>query len=470
LIDETAGKHSSLPERFVAVVMQQLMLAIAHVHARGVVHLDLKSANIMLMPQMPMLPPGRTPERRGFTLADVNAAPHVMLIDLGVAQIFRPGDFRSNDPIGTPVTMAAEVWNGEITPKADIFSCGVVFFEQLSLTLPFSPGMDRERAIRYWSTKPQAPWPLIQHCSNPALVLCRWMLTLERSDRPTAFQCLQTSFLQLPKLAQDSEDMQCMVRLLADFSRTSLLYKSIALRMARSWPANQLPSVKRFFHELDAQNTGCLSKEQLQEALQSRGLTPALARESSEAMDLSRDGMVWWTEFVAACIDLGSAVYEQNLERFFKEADSDGDNLLSQQDLTKMLASADLREESAPCELFILLVGRAEEGARLDWPTFRAHFRSSRQGSRPGLVGVHDRNAASGGSVQISLFQKADSTDAPEQATPPLPEEPSEEKLQQLARMGFADRDKCIAALKKWRNSLDFAVQELVEEQALVSK
>ncbi|CAK9099221.1 Calcium-dependent protein kinase 4, partial [Durusdinium trenchii] len=141
---ETDGRDAResrkrIPEVWIAHVMQQVLSAITHIHANGIIHLDIKSQNIMLMPALET--------KAQFLQADLLSSvdlyfhtlriPHVMVIDLGVATIFQPGNFKRGNPMGTPATMAPEVWRGEITPKADVFSCGCVLFEMLSFQMPW---------------------------------------------------------------------------------------------------------------------------------------------------------------------------------------------------------------------------------------------------------------------------------------------------------------------------------------------
>jgi len=461
----------SLPETFVAPVMQQVLLAIAHVHARGIVHLDLKSTNIMLMPSRSTLPPGRSVQ--GYTMAHVSERPHVMVIDLGVAQIFRPGNFKYNRPMGTPATMAPEVWRGEIHPKADIFSCGVVFFELLSLSFPFRCGADHPEAVRYWNSLPPVPWERLQGRSEGALGLCRRMLVLDRRGRPTASQCLQAPWLQEPGRAGPGQDaapaVQRLVRQLASTPQRSVLHRSVALLIARAWPANQLPSVKHLFHELDAARSGRLGYDQLELALSRTGLEVARAREAAEAMDLSRDGTVCWTEFVAACIDLGSSSYDRDLRLLFDEVDSDHDGLLSQQDICKLLGADHLREDNSVRDIFTDLVGRTDQGARIDWPTFRQHFRA--EGS-PADSEPQEAELAAAPSPRMAaaeLFEQARgfielARDALWPEPKPELDAPAEEDLRQLAAMGFTNQERCVAVLRKHRNRLsDLVINELVE-------
>ncbi|CAK0844279.1 unnamed protein product [Prorocentrum cordatum] len=182
-ISESRGACCLLPERFVSDVLRQVLMAIAHVHSHGIVHLDLKAANIMLTPSRSTLPPCRG-EQEGRILANVHEKPHVMVIDLGVAQVFQPGNFRSRKPRGTPCTMAPEAWSGEFTPRADVWSCGVVLFELLALRLPFDCPCEHQGASAYWGARPAPPWARLRAASSDAVGMCRRMLVFDRLQPP----------------------------------------------------------------------------------------------------------------------------------------------------------------------------------------------------------------------------------------------------------------------------------------------
>ncbi len=94
--------------------------ALAVLHEHGVVHRDLKPSNLFLRD-------GRV-ER-------------LALLDLGIARqaALSQGLTRSGTVMGTPAYMAPEQARGErdVTPAADVFSLGCVFFECLTGTPPF---------------------------------------------------------------------------------------------------------------------------------------------------------------------------------------------------------------------------------------------------------------------------------------------------------------------------------------------
>ena len=116
-------------------IVQQLCAALAHAHERGVVHLDLKPENIIVLEH-----------------------DRVVLVDWGTARVFDPkrspghavegvhpvSVLRPEEDddllIGTPRYMSPEqtrARRSELGPESDIFSLGVIFYQMLTGRLPF---------------------------------------------------------------------------------------------------------------------------------------------------------------------------------------------------------------------------------------------------------------------------------------------------------------------------------------------
>ena len=123
---------ASLLKRGVPPLLQTLQFVreiaegLASAHARGLVHRDVKPANVMVMPNG-----------------------HVKLLDFGVAgmdvESLSGEDTRTHMPVptrlhaGTPHYMAPEQAAGQaVTTRADLFSFGVLLYECLTGALPFS--------------------------------------------------------------------------------------------------------------------------------------------------------------------------------------------------------------------------------------------------------------------------------------------------------------------------------------------
>ena len=114
-IQTLLGDHGPLPESYVAVVLDQTLQALQAVHGAGVVHRDVKPANLLLEP---------TGTRR----------PHVRLGDFGVAALIDDVRLtRVPGAIGTDGYMAPEQMQGAPPdPRQDLFATGVVAIQMLT--------------------------------------------------------------------------------------------------------------------------------------------------------------------------------------------------------------------------------------------------------------------------------------------------------------------------------------------------
>ncbi|KRF20589.1 hypothetical protein ASG90_18615 [Nocardioides sp. Soil797] len=109
------GDHGKLPASYTAVVLDQTLQALEAVHAAGVVHRDVKPANLLLEP---------TGTRR----------PHVRLGDFGVAALIDEVRLtRFPGAIGTDGYMAPEQAHGAAPePQQDLYALGVVGIQMLT--------------------------------------------------------------------------------------------------------------------------------------------------------------------------------------------------------------------------------------------------------------------------------------------------------------------------------------------------
>jgi tetratricopeptide (TPR) repeat protein len=102
----------------IVAIGRQLAGALAHAHANGIVHRDVKPANV---------------------LVQKNGGPHVKLADLGVARLAQSTQLtQEGDLIGTASYLAPEQAMGHgVDGRADLYSLGVLLYELSTGRLPF---------------------------------------------------------------------------------------------------------------------------------------------------------------------------------------------------------------------------------------------------------------------------------------------------------------------------------------------
>jgi serine/threonine protein kinase len=117
-----AGERLSPTE--VMNLLRGVAWALDYAHERAIVHRDVKPANILLRVD--------EGDAQGLGLA--------VLTDFGVAKIMEGAQLTSTGmTIGTPDYMSPEQSaGGEITPRADLYSLGVVLYEMAVGQLPFT--------------------------------------------------------------------------------------------------------------------------------------------------------------------------------------------------------------------------------------------------------------------------------------------------------------------------------------------
>jgi serine/threonine-protein kinase len=141
-LDKLSERLGALSPDRAAYIIDQILSALEHAHRAGVVHRDVKPANVM-----------------------VTDEGSVKIMDFGIARVLgaeqKTVDFRL---MGTPAYMSPEqVLGEEVDGRSDLYSVGVLFYRLISGALPFAAdtalGM-LQRQIR------DTPIPLCAHSSG----------------------------------------------------------------------------------------------------------------------------------------------------------------------------------------------------------------------------------------------------------------------------------------------------------------
>ncbi|BCK87301.1 serine/threonine-protein kinase PknD [Sideroxyarcus emersonii] len=111
----TMLQHGALPAVKSAEIACYLLDALEYAHQHGVMHLDIKPANIMI-------------GQRG----------QPMLTDFGIARLIQGQSEASREVVGSPQYMAPESINGEgVNASSDLYSLGIVLYEMVTGVVAF---------------------------------------------------------------------------------------------------------------------------------------------------------------------------------------------------------------------------------------------------------------------------------------------------------------------------------------------
>jgi serine/threonine-protein kinase len=121
-----------LPPEVAGALAIELLNALAHAHAAGVIHRDVKPENVIIehRTQAESTPPS-------------DGSPHtrvlVKLTDFGIAKLLdAQGVTSTGQVLGSPAHMAPEqIEGGEVDARADVFGLGVLLYECMVGHLPF---------------------------------------------------------------------------------------------------------------------------------------------------------------------------------------------------------------------------------------------------------------------------------------------------------------------------------------------
>jgi len=162
---KTIGRPGA-PERMSEVVRVGYLLsnALNYIHDRGLIHRDLKSANVQVLPD------GR-----------------IKLIDFGTARMTDPLEriTQDGDFVGTFSYAAPEqIVGGDIDHRADIYALGILLYRLTTGRRPFKSSNPQQLAHMHLYQEAPRPRELVPTISEQLESLILWMIEKKRDDRP----------------------------------------------------------------------------------------------------------------------------------------------------------------------------------------------------------------------------------------------------------------------------------------------
>jgi len=349
-------RDDCLDENVAKKFFEQALSATAYLHELNICHRDIKPDNMLLT---------------HMELKDAQ----LKVIDFGTSRRFDPAEATMLTKICTLHYVAPEILTKKPVPyteKCDVWSLGVTLYLILCGEPPFYDDVEVEQMKLIKKGEFSLEGDIWAEISDSAKDMVKSLLTRKATKRPSAAACLEHEWFKLgqkeglmsPRLRPVSIRRQTKFLKMRGFCAENLL-KRTALRLITSQVADAefCSKLQEAFLGLDTEDTGYLTLSETEMAL--RRLVSGLKEDpecnmvqvemhfqeclqllyemkcrTSDHRDL--DSKINWRDFFQSMIDRKQVLYETATRAAFDYFDSDGNGVLSREELRVALCEDSL--------------------------------------------------------------------------------------------------------------------------------
>eukprot|EP00565_Helicotheca_tamesis_P003993 CAMPEP_0185729834 /NCGR_PEP_ID=MMETSP1171-20130828/7480_1 /TAXON_ID=374046 /ORGANISM="Helicotheca tamensis, Strain CCMP826" /LENGTH=520 /DNA_ID=CAMNT_0028398761 /DNA_START=128 /DNA_END=1690 /DNA_ORIENTATION=+ len=299
-----------------------LLSAISFLHSHDVVHRDLKFENIMFESTAPDA--------------------QIKVIDFGLSKKFMPNsDGKMTEGVGTIYTMAPQVLQGVYTSQADLWSIGVIAYMLLSRQKPFYHRKRRYVIDKIMRCDYNFNGPGWRHVSTEAMKFVSSLLVLDPKERLTADEALKHRWLDSNYKLSDrrpSEDvMQDVEGGLVDYGNTSDFKRMALMVVAHKSSTEEIAELRAAFDQYDSTNDGTITLDEFKLALSKSNYSEEEVEKMFAELDIDKNGKIYYTEFIAATLEVCGRIEEDRLAEAFDKIDDDDTGYITGKNLKNLL-------------------------------------------------------------------------------------------------------------------------------------
>jgi calcium-dependent protein kinase len=327
--------HRLMSEGLVALIMQQLLAAVACCHSQQIIHRDAKPDNILFVNRSRESPLKLIDFGLATTLdSALKTAKEIQIKRKGVVGFLGkmlPGcapqymKRKIMTRAGTLHYFSPEMIRGEYTELTDLFSVGIIMYQLLTGIHPFyQPGQDDEQSVKFKISKRDVEFPVSfwSHISTDAKDLTRALLQRDPRDRITAAEAMKHRWFKdplKPTLHVNGGGMvtQSIFEGLKEFKKSTKLKQVFLRLMARELTEIQTTDLRKKFQSLDKTGTGRIARADLVGAMKSIGLSTADVDEL-----IPSEQFISYNQFLAALSERKVKYGKHQMREAFKKIET----------------------------------------------------------------------------------------------------------------------------------------------------
>ena len=298
------------------ILFRQILLAINHIHLRGICHRDIKPENFMFGDKF-----------------DDNS---LKLLDFGFAKRFfgTNGKCRMYNLVGTPAFVAPEVLSGDYDEKSDIWSAGILLYYMASGKLPYNFRVDLQDLYRQIIIANIDFKINFMKCTlSPNFFnLLKSLLNPNEKSRISIIQALSHPwFDQKISYSLSFSEIAEMINNFNEFKKFTSFQKNVFKIHVKWLSKMEIEPLRCLFSKIDRDYDGIISFPELKYFLIQNNLFISNEHCISQIQSLHQtdNHHIFYTEFLASTINKSIILLETNLKNIFKSLKLESQKFLS---------------------------------------------------------------------------------------------------------------------------------------------
>lgn len=302
-------------ERESCEIFKKLVTGINYCHSHGVCHRDIKPENIL------------------FTDSDDIST--LKIADFGLSRVFSNENKTMSSIVGTTFYMAPEVLRGNYNEKCDIWSAGCILYIMLCGRPPFYAKNDEELIRKIKSKVYSFNYPEFKNISHEAKDLITKMLC-DQDKRLTAQGILDHTWVLANAPHSKEKILNVNFNNIVDYVNMDKIKKGVFSFISSRLSDKESRDLIEAFNSFDKNGDGVLTLKEVSNGLKylkdkNGNKNTARLLENIEnkvenlfnEMDLDKNGLINYSEFIAAAIDHKSYLKKEMIYEAFKAFDKD---------------------------------------------------------------------------------------------------------------------------------------------------